>query len=617
MKKPSGPRSFRDGSVVGGAFADADHLSPTGTSEPDLIHEFTASTIETRFVAEATALLSRLSKSSASESASLTTTPTATGNSVSLDTDKVLSPTLSVDAVNPTHVGLTNSGIVGDESGTVTFTDASGNQVIPTGATLELASAYSGTVSFAGATGTLIIDHSSDFSGTITGQLGIGNLIDLKDITAGGNATISYSGNNSPGTLTVSDGTHTANIALDGIYSLANFTASSDGHGGTFVVDPPVTQVAYSLRQVDGGANYFAQFAHSLPTDPNFFPVGAWLEGVQTQQDINLDKAAGLDMYVGITANSNFSLIQNSGMYVIAQQDELKTNPTVLSNSSTTGWLLYDEIDLALGAGGYTTQNSIIASLPKDGTFTYNNYTKGVQFWETNAEAGRYVNGVDVASADIYWFTDPNFAMDGSDVVSWLNNGNPLSPSQIRLAANYGYAIDHLRAVDATDGVTHPIWGFVEAGWPFTAELKLSFDDEIKNWKLEFDFGEDAKKDGESGEPIDFSGQESLGLCPKDQGHVYEHGTSYVCEHAVGANVTCDFKSGKIILQQPVAREQMSKLLETGKTELLEGFVTNKTRRKFKARLAYDKKEGKVTFEFEPRAPRVPAAKKAAAKKVA
>jgi hypothetical protein len=64
-----------------------------------------------------------------------------------------------------------------------------------------------------------------------------------------------------------------------------------------------------------------------------------------------------------------------------------------------------------------------------------------------------------------------------------------------------------------------------KAGWPFTAELKLAFDDEIKNWKLEFDFGEDAKKDGESGEPVDFSGQESLGACPKCQGHVYELGS--------------------------------------------------------------------------------------------
>jgi DNA topoisomerase-3 len=85
----------------------------------------------------------------------------------------------------------------------------------------------------------------------------------------------------------------------------------------------------------------------------------------------------------------------------------------------------------------------------------------------------------------------------------------------------------------------------------------------------------------------------------------------------VGAHVTCDFKSGKIILQQPVLREEMTRLLSTGKTALLENFVSNKTRRKFKAFLAWDKKEGKVGFEFEPRAARVPAAKKAAAKKTA
>jgi DNA topoisomerase-3 len=162
-----------------------------------------------------------------------------------------------------------------------------------------------------------------------------------------------------------------------------------------------------------------------------------------------------------------------------------------------------------------------------------------------------------------------------------------------------------------------PLEGFrSKAGWPFTAELKLVFDDEIKNWKLEFDFGEDAKQAGESGEPVDFSDQQPLGVCLKCQGRVFEFGTSYVCENAVGANVSCDFKSGKIILQQPVAREQMTKLLATGKTDLLDNFVSNKTRRKFKAYLAYDKKEGKVAFEFEPRAAKAPA-KKAAARKAA
>jgi DNA topoisomerase-3 len=165
-----------------------------------------------------------------------------------------------------------------------------------------------------------------------------------------------------------------------------------------------------------------------------------------------------------------------------------------------------------------------------------------------------------------------------------------------------------------------PLDGFrSKAGWPFSAELKLVFDDEIHNWKLEFDFGEEAKLAAESGEAIDFGEQESLGACPKCQSHVYELGTSYVCERSVGTPVTCDFKSGKIILQQPVERGEISKLLATGKTALLENFVSNKTRRKFKAFLAYDAKEGRVSFEFEPRAPRagkVPA-KKVAAKKTA
>jgi len=155
-----------------------------------------------------------------------------------------------------------------------------------------------------------------------------------------------------------------------------------------------------------------------------------------------------------------------------------------------------------------------------------------------------------------------------------------------------------------------PLEGFrSKAGWPFTAELKLVHDDEISNWKLEFDFGDDAKLAEGDGEPVDFSGQESLGNCPKCKGHVHEHGSNYVCEHSVGAPVTCDFKTGKIILQQPIPREEVAKLLATGKTGLLENFVSNKTRRKFKAFLAYDTKEGRVSFEFEPRAAKVPAKK--------
>ena len=172
-----------------------------------------------------------------------------------------------------------------------------------------------------------------------------------------------------------------------------------------------------------------------------------------------------------------------------------------------------------------------------------------------------------------------------------------------------------------------PLDGFrSKAGWPFTAEIVLKLDEETKNYKLEFDFGDD--KAGEAdGELADFSDQQPLGGCPQcgaqTGGLVFEHGKNYVCDHAVPSLVqtvpTCSFKSGQIILQQPIAREQMSKLLSTGKTDLLDKFVSMRTRRAFKAMLAWDSEAGKVNFEFAPSKfpPRPGAPARAAAKAAA
>ena len=148
-----------------------------------------------------------------------------------------------------------------------------------------------------------------------------------------------------------------------------------------------------------------------------------------------------------------------------------------------------------------------------------------------------------------------------------------------------------------------PLEGFrSKAGWPFTAEIALKYSEEEKNWKLEFDFGKD--DEAETGELVDFSDRTPLGACPKCGGSVYEHGKNYLCEKAVPTAAqptpSCDFKSGQIILQQPIEREQMVKLLSTGKTDLLDKFVSMRTRRPFKAFLAWNAEEGKVSFEFEP-----------------
>jgi hypothetical protein len=110
------------------------------------------------------------------------------------------------------------------------------------GATVELAAAYAGAVNFAGTAGTLQLDSSTGFTGTVAGMTGQDTL-DLRDINFSATQTPSFSGNNSGGTLSVTDGTHTAKIALLGNYMASTFVASSDGHGGTSVIDPPANQV--------------------------------------------------------------------------------------------------------------------------------------------------------------------------------------------------------------------------------------------------------------------------------------------------------------------------------------------------------------------------------------
>ena len=56
--------------------------------------------------------------------------------------------------------------------------------------------------------------------------------------TVSGSTKATYSGTTSSGTLTVTDGTHTAHIKLTGDYTASTFVAAGDGHGGTLIHDP-------------------------------------------------------------------------------------------------------------------------------------------------------------------------------------------------------------------------------------------------------------------------------------------------------------------------------------------------------------------------------------------
>lgn len=165
-----------------------------------------------------------------------------------------------------------------------------------------------------------------------------------------------------------------------------------------------------------------------------------------------------------------------------------------------------------------------------------------------------------------------------------------------------GRMLEHEEAEElVAKKVVGPLQGFrSQKGFPFAAVLKLTEDNQI-----EFDFGNgnQNQSNGEAAAPVDFTGKEPLGKCPKCGHRVFEAGMNYLCEQAAGAEKKCDFRVGAIILQQRIEPAQMAKLLAEGKTDLLKGFVSKRTNRAFEAFLVLGQ-DGKVGFEFPPRAGR-------------
>jgi hypothetical protein len=138
---------------------------------------------------------------------------------------------------------VSNSGTLEAAAGTLTVQGAvtGAGRVVITKGTADFNAAFSQSVIFAaGATGVLELAQSTAYTGTVSGFSKTGaTALDLADIAfASGTTTASFSGTTTAGTLTVTDGTHTAKIRLAGNYTASTWTVSSDGHGGTTVVDP-------------------------------------------------------------------------------------------------------------------------------------------------------------------------------------------------------------------------------------------------------------------------------------------------------------------------------------------------------------------------------------------
>jgi hypothetical protein len=224
------------------------------------------------------------------------------------------------------------------------------------------------------------------------------------------------------------------------------------------------------LTAPDGGLGFYGGFSNPLPTAATWFPIAVWGSYAQEPANIAKDKAVGLNTYVWAADPSFIDEIRAAGMRVIQSVDRRTGVGT-----ETAGWLLSDEIDMTVGPTACPARlDPLRALVAGDGRFVFDNYGKGVMFWQSDANAACFVNFDHVNSNDIYWMTDSNVCTSSSEGPRFFGLTRALTQAECRRAANYGYVVDKMRRLDALDGARHPIWNFVEVGCPFDNNMCIS-----------------------------------------------------------------------------------------------------------------------------------------------
>ena len=158
------------------------------------------------------------------------------------------------------------------------------------------------------------------------------------------------------------------------------------------------------------------------------------------------------------------------------------------------------------------------------------------------------------------------------------------------------------------NGQIGPLDGFrSKKGKPFSAVLKYNAEEK----KAEFVF--DGQRDANGAIKIDFTGLSPVAAAPAPRfpegSEVFETPQSFVVRSVVNGEEKVLTRCSKRILSRDIPFEQFMKMLTTGKTDLLEKFWSQRTRRPFSAFLVL-KDDNTTGFEFMPRAPKDPNAPK-------
>ncbi|MET4002977.1 hypothetical protein ABIB48_001695 [Arthrobacter sp. UYCu511] len=226
----------------------------------------------------------------------------------------------------------------------------------------------------------------------------------------------------------------------------------------------------------EGGASYWKQFKHANDagwSDPSFFPITVWYNGISSNAEAQYDKKAGFNTYIGMDANTPYSLFKDNDVYWIGG----KLNNTFTDDSTNwVGNFLDDEVDGRFTPeAGRKWMQSMKDEYAGNGRFNYSNFTQMVISNDMKAsDSQAYVNNyTDAVSLDMYWYTVP--------FCSWTpyrqNYITPVYQENCRTASSYGKTMKSLRQQDAADGKLQAPWQFIEllnggpGGGPFTDNI--------------------------------------------------------------------------------------------------------------------------------------------------
>lgn len=241
---------------------------------------------------------------------------------------------------------------------------------------------------------------------------------------------------------------------------------------------PPSVPGALDLPRIpwEGGSSYWKQFKHPDAagwSDPSFFPVVVWYNGISSNAEAQYDKKMGFNTYIGMDKNTPYRLFEDNDVYWIGN----KLNSTFTDDSTNwVGNFLDDEVDGRFTpAEGRKWLQSLKDDAAGNGRFNYSNFTQMVisnDMQKSDSQA--YVNNyTDAVSLDMYWYSVPFCSWDPYR----QNYITPVSQDNCRTASSYGKSMKSLRQQDASDGKLQAPWQFVEllnggpGGGPFTANI--------------------------------------------------------------------------------------------------------------------------------------------------